>query len=445
MSNPQDTTIVIAGAGLAGALLANYLGRAGYRVALYEKRPDLRNASISAGRSINLALSVRGLHALEEIGVADAVMKDAVAMPGRMMHHLDGSRVYQPYGARGQAIHSVSRSGLNGVLLDALARFDNVRVFFSHRCVDVDLDRPAAVFDDGQGGAVTAAGDVVIGADGAFSAVRSRMQRLDRFDYSQTYLEHGYKELSIPPAPDGGFRMEKNALHIWPRKRFMMIALPNADGSYTVTCFWPFDGPNSFNQLKTPAEVEAYFRNWFPDAIEHMPTLAQDYFANPTSSLCTIRCRPWTWHDKVALVGDAAHAIVPFYGQGMNAAFEDCAELNACLAAFPDDRRRSFDTYFDRRKENADAIADLALENFIEMRDKVGDPAFLRKKKRQKRLHRLFPNWYIPPYEMVSFTRIPYAETIRRSRRQDRIIRRVAIALAAFVILLIAALFWSLR
>ncbi len=445
MQEASECKFVIAGAGLAGALMANYLGKAGFQVELYEKRPDLRTADISAGRSINLALSVRGLHALDEIGVKDAVMKEAVPMPGRMMHNLDGSLVYQAYGQKGQAINSVSRGGLNCILLDALDRFDNVRVIFSHRCIDVDLDAPTATFDDGDGGRTTAVGDAVIGTDGAFSAVRKRLQRLDRFDYSQTYLEHGYKELCIPPGPDGAFLMEKNALHIWPRKSYMMIALPNADASYTVTCFWPFDGPHGFDRIKTPDDVEAYFKQWFPDAVPLMPRLREDYFENPTSSLCTIRCGPWNYADKVVLMGDAAHAVVPFYGQGMNAAFEDCSELNACLAEFPGNRARAFEVYFERRKENADAIADLAIENFIEMRDKVGDPAFLRKKKWQKRLHRWFPNWYLPPYEMVSFTRIPYAETIRRAQRQDRVIRRVIWGAVAFVaiVILSALLFWS--
>lgn len=444
MQEATECKFVIAGAGLAGALMANYLGKAGYHVELYEKRPDLRKADISAGRSINLALSVRGLHALEEVGVAQKVMEEAVPMPGRMMHNLDGSLAYQPYGKQGQAINSVSRGGLNCILLDALDAYQNVRVYFNHRCIDVDLDAPTATFDDGQGGQVTAVGDVVIGTDGAFSAVRNRMQRLDRFDYSQTYLKHGYKELTIPPGPNGTFLMEENALHIWPRKSFMMIALPNADASYTVTCFWPFEGPHGFDTINTPDAVEAYFKKWFPDAVPLMPNLRQDYFENPTSSLCTIRCGPWNYKDKVVLMGDAAHAVVPFYGQGMNAAFEDCAELNACLAEFPGDRARAFDVYFQRRKENADAIADLAIENFIEMRDKVGDPAFLRKKKRQKLLHRLLPNWYLPPYEMVSFTRIPYAETVRRAARQDRVIRRVAWALALLlVILVVGGAYWA--
>lgn len=433
MQQAPECKFVIAGAGLAGAVIANYLGKAGYQVELYEKRPDLRKADISAGRSINLALSVRGLHALEEIGVAEQVMKEAVPMPGRMMHNLDGSLAYQPYGEKGQAINSVSRGGLNGILLDALERYPNVRVFFNHRCVDVDLDAPTATFDDGKGGQLTAVGDAVIGTDGAFSAVRHRMQRLDRFDYSQTYLEHGYKELCIPAGPNGAFQMEKNALHIWPRKSFMMIALPNADASYTVTCFWPFEGPHGFDNIDTPDKVEAYFKKWFPDAVPLMPRLREDYFENPTSSLCTVRCGPWNYKDKVVLMGDAAHAVVPFYGQGMNAAFEDCTELNRCLRDFREDRAMAFEVYFRRRKENADAIADLAIENFVEMRDKVGDPAFLRKKKRQKLLHRLFPNRYIPLYEMVSFTQIPYAEVVMKAAAQDRAMRRS-----------VRGLYWSL-
>ncbi len=422
--NPR---FMIVGGGLAGALMANYLGKAGREVAVYEKRPDLRTAKIVTGRSINLALSVRGIHALKEIGVADAVMADAVPMPGRMIHDLDGRLNFQPYGQSGQAINSVSRAGLNIILLNTAERYETVSLHFNHKCVDVDLDAPAADFLNSETGERTRVeADIILGADGAFSAVRNRMQRLDRFSYSIDYLEHGYKELIIPPAPGGGFRMEKYALHIWPRRSHMMIALPNADGSYTVTCFWRHEGPNSFANLTAMEAVQDYFREHFPDAVPHMPTLTNDYLENPVGSLATVRCGPWVYQDKIALMGDAAHAVVPFYGQGMNAAFEDCTALNECLANYAPDYARALNTYYDLRKENADAIADLAIGNFIEMRDHVGSRSFLRKKQREKLLHRLFPNWYIPSYTMVSFTRIPYAETVRRAKRQDRIVRRVS-------------------
>lgn len=420
-ANPRFT---IVGGGLGGALMANYLGRAGYHVEVYEKRPDLREGGVSAGRSINLALSLRGIHALGEVDVLGEVMKQAVPMPGRMIHAPDGTQVFQPYGTHGEAINSVSRGGLNGVLLDAAERFPSVRLFFDHKCIDVDLDSGATVYERGDGSRVTAQGDIIISADGAFSAVRAKMQRLDRFDYRQDYLAHGYKELHIPPAEGGGWRLEKNALHIWPRRSYMMIALPNADGSFTVTCFWPFDGPNGFNRLTTPSAVLDYFREHFADAVPLMPTLADDFFANPTSSLVTVRCGPWNYRDKVILLGDAAHAIVPFFGQGMNAAFEDCSVLNDCLRRHAPNWAAALAECYALRKENADAIADLALQNFVEMRDKVGDPAFLRRKAWEKRLHRWFPRWYTPLYEMVSFSRTPYAEAVRIAAAQDKAVAR---------------------
>jgi kynurenine 3-monooxygenase len=288
---------------------------------------------------------------------------------------------------------------------------------------------------------ISAQGDAVIGVDGAFSAVRQSMQmQINRFEYDESYLAHGYKELTIPPAPDGSWRMEKNALHIWPRKSFMMIALPNPDGSFTCTLFWEFEGPRSFATTKTDDQVCDFFREEFPDAVPLMPTLLEDFKENPTGSLVTIRCAPWFYRDKVALVGDAAHAVVPFYGQGMNAAFEDCVVLDECLAEFPQDRQRAFTEYFSRRKENADALADLAVENFIEMRDKTASRAFRAKKKLDHFLEALLPGIYLPLYTMVTFTRIPYAQAARRARRQDRIIYASLIAVAMLIVALVILL-----
>jgi kynurenine 3-monooxygenase len=282
---------------------------------------------------------------------------------------------------------------------------------------------------------IEARGDAVIGVDGAFSAVRGAMQRqLKRFEYNESYLAHGYKELTIPPAADGGWRMQKEALHIWPRKSFMMIALPNPDGSFTCTLFWEFKGPRSFATITTDDAVRRFFEEEFPDAAPLMPALLKDYKENPTGSLVTIRCAPWFYRDKVALVGDAAHAVVPFYGQGMNAAFEDCVILDDCLARSPDDRERAFAEYFLRRKQNADALADLAVRNFIEMRDKTTSRFFRAKKKLDHFLEGALPGLYLPLYTMVTFTRIPYAEAARRARRQDRIV--YASAIAAIVLIL---------
>ncbi len=422
---PDDKpTITIVGAGLAGALMACYLGKDGYRVALYEKRPDPRGGNVDAGRSINLALSTRGISALAEVGVAERVLAEAVAMPGRMMHSLAGELTYQPYGtAAGQVINSVSRGGLNCLLLDAAEAHDTVTLHFDSQCVDADLDRATAMMQNADGLVEEVHGDLLIASDGAFSAVRKRMQRRDRFDYSQSYLSHGYKELCIPPAEGGGFRMERNALHIWPRGGTMMIALPNADGSYTVTCFWPLDGPGSFAALQTDDDIRNYFNRVFPDAVPHMPTLVEDYRGNPTSSLVTVRCGPWNHHDKVVLLGDAAHAVVPFYGQGMNASFEDCAELNRCLQEFAPDYARALQVYYERRKPNTDALADLAIGNFYEMRDHVASKWFLLKKKAGRALHRIMPGTFIPIYSMVTFSNMPYAEAVDRAARQGRAIR----------------------
>jgi kynurenine 3-monooxygenase len=286
---------------------------------------------------------------------------------------------------------------------------------------------------------VTARGDAIIGVDGAFSAVRESMQKkLTEFEYDESYLPHGYKELTIPPAADGSWQMEKEALHIWPRKSFMMIALPNPDGSFTCTLFWEFAGPRSFESTRTHDDVRRFFNQEFPDAVPLMPTLLEDFRDNPTGSLVTIRCAPWHYQDKVALVGDAAHAVVPFYGQGMNAAFEDCVVLDECLEKFPDNRERAFAEYFSRRKEDADALANLAIDNFIEMRDKSASKTFRAKKKLDHVLEGLLPGVYLPLYAMVTFTRMPYAEAARRARLQDRIVNgSLAIIVLAIAVLIV--------
>jgi len=286
---------------------------------------------------------------------------------------------------------------------------------------------------------VTGHGDAVIGVDGAFSAVRKSMQReIPSFHYDESYLAHGYKELTIPPGPDGSWRMEKNALHIWPRKSFMMIALPNPDGSFTCTLFWEFEGPRSFATTQSDDDVHRFFDEEFPDAVPLMPTLLEDFRENPTGALVTIRCAPWFYRDKVCLIGDAAHAVVPFYGQGMNAAFEDCVVLDECLEEFPNDRERAFTEYFYRRKENADALADLAIGNFIEMRDKTASKAFRIKKRLDHLLEGALPGFYLPLYTMVTFTRIPYAAAARRARLQDRIVYAGLIATIVLIVFLLA-------
>jgi kynurenine 3-monooxygenase len=448
---------VLIGSGLAGGLMAAYLGRRGYEVDLYERRGDPREGNIVGGRSINLALSTRGIYALEQLGIADEVLGHAIPMRGRMIHDKSGALHFSAYDRDpNKFINSIGRAALNTTVIEAAQRYPNVRVHFNHRCTDVELNSAVAhlvaspieaaelaTSKPTQGGSaadpneqetISVHGDCIVGLDGAFSAVRQSMQkRIRSFDYDESYLAHGYKELTIPPGPGGRWLMEKNALHIWPRKSFMMIALPNPDGSFTCTLFWEFEGPRSFATTKSDDEVRRFFDDEFPDAVPLMSNLLEDFKNNPTGSLVTIRCAPWFYRDKVCLVGDAAHAVVPFYGQGMNAAFEDCVVLDECLAEFPRDRERAFAEYFSRRKENADALANLAVQNFIEMRDKTASRVFRAKKKLDHLLEAAFPGIYLPLYTMVTFTRIPYANAARRGRIQDAIVYASLILVAILI------------
>ncbi len=431
-----NSRISIVGSGLAGTLMACYLGRAGHAVDLYEKRADPRLDVGERGRSINLALSVRGIHALREVEVADEVLQDAIAMPGRMIHGRDGRLHFQPYGKdASQAIHSVSRNGLNIALINAAEKLPNVRIFFAHRCTDLDLaGNTLHLVREADRQTLDVPCATVIGADGAFSAIRARLQRQERFNFSQDYLSSGYKELSIPSGPAGAFRMEKHALHIWPRRRFMLIALPNHDGSFTCTLFLPHEGEPSFASLTTPQAVLTFFEREFPDAVALMPALTEDFLGNPTGQLVTIRCSPWHHGDRVVLLGDACHAVVPFLGQGMNAAFEDCSRLAKCLAEQPA-RESAFRVYEDERKEHTDTLADLAVYNYVEMRDHTGSRLFLLRKKWEILLHKLFGSWYVPLYTLVSFTRMPYADAVRRARKQDRMVRAVLVGVGGVILL----------
>jgi kynurenine 3-monooxygenase len=358
-----------------------------------------------------------------------------------MIHDKSGALHFAAYDVDPRkCINSIGRASLNAAVIEAAQRYPNVRVHFNHKCTDLDLAEAVCHLET-ETDKLTVRGDAVIGVDGAFSAVRASMQRnIDNFQYDESYLAHGYKELTIPPATDGSWRIEKNALHIWPRKSFMMIALPNPDGSFTCTLFWEFEGPRSFATTKTDDDVRRFFGEEFPDAVPLMPTLLEDFKNNPTGSLVTIRCAPWYYRDKVCLLGDAAHAVVPFYGQGMNAAFEDCVVLDECLDKFPDNRERAFAEYFSRRKKNADALADLAIGNFIEMRDKTTSRTFRAKKKLDHLLEAALPGMYLPLYTMVTFTRIPYAQAARRAHLQDRILYTAPIVLVLIGILALAVL-----
>ncbi len=415
---------MIMGAGLVGSLLSAYLKKHGYDVTIYERRPDMRVDRISAGRSINLALSDRGWRGLEGVGLADAVRKVAIPMHGRMIHNLDGSLTFQPYGKEGQAIYSVSRGGLNCVMMDEAERL-GAKIEFNQKCKNIDFNNNSVVLENNDGKEVTVTADLIFGADGAFSAVRHDMMFTDRFNYSQQYLEHGYKELSIKPNSDSTHKLEKNALHIWPRGGYMLIALPNLDGSFTCTLFFPFKGSPSFEELDSPAKVTAFFKEVFPDALELMPHLEEEYFENPTSSLVIVRCYPWTINNSIMLIGDAAHAIVPFYGQGMNAGFEDCVDLEKLMVKHDNNWDEIMPEYQNIRKPAGDAIADLAVMNFYEMRDLVGHPEFLLRKKIEGMFYEKHPNKWIPLYSMVTFSDIPYHNALAEGQKQDKIMKQV--------------------
>lgn len=420
----KTDSILIVGAGLCGTFLAIRLAQRGYRVRLHEKRPDLRLEDTGAGRSINLALSNRGLRALRLIGLEDAIRPACIPMTGRMVHPLGGAPTLAPYSGRvGEYINSVSRSGLNAMLLDAAAALPNIELVFNSDCEQVDLKQGSAQFRDVKTGAlqqVQAA--ALFGTDGAGSVLRRSMLTHTNallFNYSQDFLRHGYKELHIPPVGDNGFRIEKNALHIWPRGTYMVIALPNLDGSFTVTIFLPFEGEHSFAQLREPAQIEAFFQRQFPDLLAHMPNLAADFLQNPTGTLGTIKCYPWQAYGKTLLLGDAAHAVVPFYGQGMNASFEDVVVLDELLDTYGDDWGALFSAFQEVRKKDTDAIADLAVDNFYEMRDHVANPVFMRKRRLETLLEQHFPS-YFSKYSLVTFREdVPYSTAMEKGRRQD--------------------------
>lgn len=418
--------VAIVGAGLVGSLWAVYMAKRGYQVHVFDRRPDIRKLKIVQGKSINLALSDRGWKGLEGAGIADAIRKVAIPMHGRMMHAVDGMLTYQPYGKEGQAIYSVSRGLLNQTLMQCASEHANVKFAFQHRCKDVDLESNTLVFqDEVSGQEVRETFDQIFGTDGAFSAVRARLTRLDRYDYSQTYLDHGYKELEIPPNADGSHRLDSDCLHIWPRGEFMMIALPNVDGSFTCTLFIPFEGEHALANLKTPEAVKTFFDEHFPDAVPMMPELVDDFFANPDASLVMTKCYPWHYKDRICLMGDAAHAIVPFYGQGMNAGFEDCSYLNALLEEHDGDFSRVMPEYTRLRKPAGDAILELALNNYIEMRDKTADREFLLQKRIEGRFSEKHPHLWKSLYEQVSFSHTPYQEALHNGHRQQKIMDRV--------------------
>src|SRR5579871_5878926 len=414
-----NQTVTLIGAGLTGPLLALGLVERGFKVEIHERRPDMRRVRMNAGRSINLALSTRGIHALKEAGLWAEMQNIIVPMKGRMMHSADSVLTFQRYGKDdSEVINSISRSDLNIALMNA-AESQGVRIHFEQRCNGIDLKSGALRLRDEQSGKEhSAQSDLVIACDGSASAIRSAMLKRNRFNFSQQYLDYGYKELTIPAAPGGKHVLETNALHIWPRGNYMLIALPNVDGTFACILFLPFDGPDSFGELVTSADVTGFFKKRFPDAEALMPGVADNFFANPTGSMVTVKCSPWHAEARCLLVGDAAHAIVPFFGQGINCGFEDCTVLLELVDRHQGDWGRIFEEFEQARKVNTDAIADMAVENFVEMRDRVADPRFLLRKKMEFALEAKYPGRFVPKYSMVTFHRVPYATAQRRGQLQ---------------------------
>src|SRR5690554_4164054 len=381
--------VLVIGAGLCGSLLTLRLAQEGFDVTLVEKRPDLRKVTLDAGRSINLALSSRGLHSLKIAGLEDAVHELLIPMTGRMIHEKTSQKTFlSPYSGReNEYINSVSRPGLNKLLLNEVDKLPNVKTLFNHECVAVDFETPSATFKEFETDKeVTYKADVIFGTDGAGSVVRSAMihDKSFLFNISHQWLQHGYKELEILPAENNGYKIYKNALHIWPRGENMLIALPNLDGSFTVTLFLSFDeGEYNFNYLNTPERITEYFQKFYPDALALMPDLVNEFNENPVGALGTVKCRPWSTYGKTLLMGDAAHAVVPFYGQGMNASFEDVVVFDEILDKHKDDWDKVFTEYEKIRKKDTDAIADLALDNFHEMKSHTASALFQEKRDRK--------------------------------------------------------------
>ena len=422
---PQNKkNIALIGSGLVGSLLAIYLRKYGHDITVFDRRPDIRGIKFS-GRSINLAMSNRGWAALAEVGIEAEIKKIGIPLDKRAMHVVGQPEYYQKYGKEGEAIWSISRGVLNKKMIN-LAEEAGVDFRFNEKVWDVDL--PEAKIFTGE----TEKSewkeyqyDIIFGCDGAFSRVRHKMQRRSRFDYSQDFIDVGYKELTIPANTDGSHKLDKNSFHIWPRGKFMLIAMPNLDGSFTCTLFMPFEGEVSFENIKTKPQAQEFFATYFPNVMQVMDSLMEDFFKNPTSAMVTMKCYPWTYWDKVALVGDSAHAVVPFYGQGMNAGFEDIYCLNKIIKTLGDDWEAIFSTYQKERKPNADAIAELSYRNFMEMSSKTADPNFLLQKKIEKRFAQKYPEKWIPAYSRVTFSNRPYAEALAVGDAQEELMQQV--------------------
>lgn len=425
-------SLALIGAGLAGSLLGIYLARRNFQVDIYERRPDMRTTDVGGGRSINLALSARGIHALQEVGIVDRIMRVAISMRGRLIHPVEGDLVFQSYGKdETEVIYAISRAELNKTLLTVAEKYSNLRLHFGMRCTGFGFERGELhLVNELTGEHMVPMHRTVIGTDGSASALRNALTAASLAGFTIEELDYGYKELTIPPSSAGKHRIEKNALHIWPRTTYMLIALPNIDGSFTCTFFFPHAGRESFQTLDTEEKVMTFFSKNFPDVVPLMPDLTGEFFEKPTGSMVTIKGSPWHVDGKLLLLGDAAHAIVPFFGQGMNCAFEDCYHFAKLV-----DRQMSYGRSvekvvwaeafreFDRlRKKDTDAIADLAVENFVEMRDLVAHAKFQLKKKVERILEEKYPGLFVPKYTMVTFRRVPYSVARSRGIIQEEIL-----------------------
>ncbi|WP_396633673.1 FAD-dependent oxidoreductase [Maribacter sp. R86514] len=420
----EKKNIAIIGSGLVGSLLAIYLKRYGHQITVFDRRPDIRNVEFS-GRSINLAMSNRGWNALKAVGIEEEIKEIAIPLDKRAMHVIGKEQYFQKYGKDGEAIWSISRGVLNRRMID-LAEKNGVEFRFEEKVWDINLPEAKVYTGESEKGEwIEYPFDLVFGCDGAFSRVRHKMQRRSRFDYSQDFIDVGYKELTIPANADGSHKLDKHSFHIWPRGKFMFIAMPNLDGSFTCTLFMPFEGDVSFDSLKTKKDAVHFFNTYFPNVMDDIENLTGDFFKNPTSAMVTMKCYPWTYWDKVALVGDSAHAVVPFYGQGMNAGFEDIYVLDQIIQELGDDWQRIFEIYQERRKPNADAIAELSYRNFVEMSSKTADVNFLLQKKIEKHFAAKHPEKWIPAYSRVTFSNRPYAEALAEGDAQEEIMKKV--------------------
>jgi kynurenine 3-monooxygenase len=433
----KSQKIIVMGAGLGGTTMAILLARRGHQVTVYEGRPDPRRRAGApantgfGGRaahrpSINITLCPRGLRTLDLIGAGDLVRSMAVPAYGRVVHAADGLLSHQLYGSSNEALYSIMRDKLMMQLLRVAEPYSNIELNFNEKCTGVDLATATVEVSNTESGVVShVTADRIIACDGAFSAVRWQMQRQNRFNLSQQYLDYGYREMTAPALSPRGWTAERTALHFWPRGRFMLMAAPNVDGSFTVTLYMPIEGPLSLESIRTEEDLVRLFKEFFPDALSELPNLAKEYFARPYNTLLTIRCSPWIYKDKVALLGDSAHAIVPFYGQGANACFDDCAVLDDCIDRHGDDWGAALEEYQAIRKPNMDLMADLSIQNLAELQDHVGDPVFQLRKEVERRVHQRYPDQFASLYWKVTFSSMSYVEAVKKDREHRAIIDRI--------------------